>query len=224
MVCKATPNKVNQNRPVYEKRSFLNSQNNASYAYLESIDHGFSYEPHDVHSKVHERLYLCFDAFVPKGEKMTLMKVLQLPDRLMLLSGANDVEVEKMNNAIRILCRAFSVTEEGLCREDWVEASQVFAEAERQRRRRGEQSLVDLLGDACFDLVDEEYDGTVGIEELKLIMKSLQIPQEASYIFFTVGNVDKSERLEREEIYDSFHNLWLEPYDPKYDYLYGNKH
>jgi len=223
MVCHEA-SKVDKNMSVYHKRSFLNSQNNASYAYLESIDHDFSYDPHDVHPKFHERLYRCFDAFVQDGEKMTLTKVLQLPDRLMLLSGANDEEVEKMNNAIRMLCRAFSVTEEGLCREDWVEASQVFAEAERQRRRRGEQSLIALIGDACFDLVDEEYDGTVGIEELKFIMRSLQIPEEASYIFFDVANVDKSERLEREEIYDSFHNLWLEPYDPKYDYLYENKH
>jgi len=105
-----------------------------------------------------------------------------------------------------------------------VEASQVFVEAERQRRRRGEQSLIALLGDACFDLFDEEYDGTVGIEELKLIMRSLQIPEEASYISFNFSNLDQSERLEREEIYESFHNLWLEPYDPKYEYLHGNKH
>lgn len=223
MVCRAEPTEININRPVYHVRGFLNAQNNASYAYLESIDLGFSYDPNDVHPKLHERLYRCFDTFILDGEKMTLMKVLQWPDRLNLLSDANDEEIEKMNNAIRILCRALSVTEEGLCREDWVEAIQVFAEAERQRRRRGEQSLICLLGDACFDLLDEEFDGTVGIEELKIIMRSLQIPQEGSYIFFNAANVDESERLEREEIYDSFHNLWLEPYDPKYDYLYHNK-
>jgi len=208
MVCSTTSLKENDRFHDYHTRGYLNAQNNASYAYLESIDHSYSYDPHEVHPKLHVRLYQCFDTFILTGEKMTLMKVLQWPERLRLLVNSNDEEIENMINALRILCRAFSITEEGLCREDWVEAVQVFAEAERQRRKRGDQSLIALLGDTCFDLLDEEGDGTVGFDELKIIMRSFQIPQDGANFFFNAANVGKSERLEREEIYDSFHIFW----------------
>jgi len=224
MVCRTNSLQENVSLQVYHTRGFLNAQNNASWAYLESIDHGYSYDPHNVHPKLQARLYQCFDKFIPAGERMTVMMALQWPDRLRLLADLSEEEVEEMINALRILCRAFSITEEGLRREDWVEAIHVFAEAERQRRKRGEQSLIALFGDTCFDLLDEEGDGTVGFEDLRIISKSLQMSRKSEDIFFSMANVDVSDRIEREEIYHSLHTLWLEPYDPKYDYLYNSKH
>jgi len=219
MVCRTNSLRENVSLHVHHTRGFLNARNNASYAYLESIDHGYSYDPHNVHPKLQTRLYQCFDTFIRVGERMTVMKALQWSDRLRLLANLSVEEIEEMINALRILCRAFSITEEGLRREDWVEAIHVFAEAERQRRKRGEQSLMALFGDTCFDLLDEEGDGTLGFEELKIISKSLQMCRKSASMIFSVANVDVSDRIEREEIYHSLHMLWLEPYDPKYDYL-----
>merc|ERR1719320_1558087 len=112
------------------------------------------------------------------------------------LVGANEEEVDSMQKAFRILFGACGVTDEGRCWEDWVEANQVFAEAEKHRKKRGEETLVAVLGNAYFDVLDKDGDGTVGLEELKTMMRAFQVPQEAAYTFFDAADVDKSGRLE----------------------------
>merc|ERR1719318_721632 len=87
---------------------------------------------------------------------MTLKEVMFWPDRMKQLVGANEEEIESMRKAVRILFGACGVTNEGLCREDWVEANQVFAEAEKWRRKRGEEPLVAVLGNAYFDVLDKD--------------------------------------------------------------------
>jgi len=212
-------------RDIYPIRGYLNADNNESYAYLKKINHKWTYDPNDVHPKLHARLYKRFDTFDLDGDnKMTLKEVQFWPERMRQLVGASDEEIESMRKAVRILFGACGVTDEGLCREDWVEANQVFAEAEKCRKKRGEQTLVAVLGNAYFDVLDKDGDGTVGLEELKTMMRAFQVPQEAAYTFFDAADVDKSGRLERQEMHELFHKFWLEKYDPQYDAIYAYKY
>jgi len=225
MGCCLSPGDESDMRKLYPIRGKLNAENNESYAYLKSVGNNWTYDPNDVHPKLHARLYRRFDTFDLDGDnKMTLKEVLFWPDRMRQLVGASDEEIEKMRRAVRILFGACGVTDEGLEREDWVEANQVFAEAERERAKRGEQSFVALLGNAYFDVLDKDGDGTVGLEELKTMMRAFQVPQEAAYTFFEAADVDKSGKLEREEMHNLFHKFWLEKYDPKYDAIYAYKY
>jgi len=225
MGCCLSPGDESDMRKLYPIRGLLNAENNESYAYLKSVGNNWTYDPNDVHPKLHARLYRRFDTFDLDGDnKMTLKEVLFWPDRMRQLVGASDEEIEKMRRAVRILFGACGVTDEGLEREDWVEANQVFAEAERERAKRGEQSFVALLGNAYFDVLDKDGDGTVGLEELKTMMRAFQVPQEAAYTFFEAADVDKSGKLEREEMHNLFHKFWLEKYDPKYDAIYAYKY
>ena len=70
----------------------------------------------------------------------------------------------------------------------------MFAEAERQRKKRGEKSLVALLGNAYYDVLDEDGDQKVSLPELKRMMNVFRVPEEAAYTFFlhadTVGYFD----------------------------------
>ena len=100
----------------------------------------------------------------------------------------------------------------------------MFAEAERQRKIRGEETYVAILGNAYFDVLDEDNDGTISLDELKTMMRAFQVPQEAAYTFFDAADVDKSGTLEREEMHDLFHKFWLEKYDPQYDAIYAYKY
>jgi len=225
MGCICSTKEVRDMRKLYPIRGFLNAKNNESYAYLKSIGVDWTYDPNNVHPKLHQRLYRRFDTFDLDGDnKMTLKEVLFWPDRMQQLCGANKQEIESMRKAVRILFGACGVTEEGLCREDWVEANQVFAEAERQRSKRGEESYVALLGNAYFDVLDADGDGTVGLEELKTMMRAFQVPQEAAYTFFDAADVDRNGKLEREEMHSLFHKFWLEEYDPQYDNIYAYKY
>lgn len=212
-------------RKLYPVRGLLNAENNESYAYLKKVGVDWTYDPNDVHPKLHARLYKRFDTFDLDGDhKITLKEVLFWPDRMKQLVGASEEEIESMRKAVRIMFGACGVTDEGLTREDWVEANQVFAEAERQRKKRGEGSLVALLGNAYFDVLDKDGDGTVGLEELKTMMRAFQVPQEAAYTFFDKADVDRNGKLEREEMHNIFHNFWLEKYNPEYDAIYGYKY
>jgi len=212
-------------RTLYPVRGLLNAENNQSYAYLKSIGVEWTYDPNDVHPKLHERLYKRFDTFDLDGdEKMTIKEVLFWPDRMKELVGANEEEIESMRKAVRKFFGACGVTEKGLAREDWVEANQVLAEAERQRKARGEESLVAHLGNAYFDVLDADGDGTVSLEELKTMMRAFQVPQEAAYTFFDKADADRNGKLERQEMHDLFHKFWLEKYNPEYDAIYAYKY
>jgi len=196
----------------------INAQNNTSHAYLKSIDHGWTYDMNNVHPNLLERLHKRFDTLDSNGKNtVTLKQVLFSADRMRRLVGASDKEVENMKKAVRIFFAASGVTEKGLGREDWVEAHQVFAEAEKERRKRGEQSLVALLTNVYFDVLDKNGDGTLGLEELRILMEAFQVPREAAGTFFDAADVDKDSRLERGEIHEFFHKFWLEPCDSKHE-------
>merc|ERR1719186_797453 len=85
------------------------------------------------------------------------------------LVNATDEQVEKMRDAVRV----FFLNK----RVDWVEANRVFAEAERERERRGEPSLIAMLSNAYYDVLDDDGDGTVDVDELKTMMKAFDVPR-----------------------------------------------
>lgn len=59
-----------------------------------------------------------------------------------------------MREAVRVFFYHKGVDyETGLLRENWVEANRVFAEAERERERRGEPSLIALLSNSYYDVL-----------------------------------------------------------------------
>ena len=119
MGCVFSPEEVTDMRKLYPVRGILNAENNQSYAYLKSIGVDWTYDPNDVHPKLHTRLYRRFDTFDLDGDyQLTMKEVLFWPDRMKQLVGASEEEIESMRKAVRILFGACGITDEGLCRED----------------------------------------------------------------------------------------------------------
>jgi len=203
----------------------LDETNNESYRYLRSIGCMWQYDPKEPHHKLKNRLYRRFDTFDKDSDGiMTIDEVLYWADRMKTLCKANEEEVDCVRDAIRIFFRACGLNKEGLHRENWVEANQCFGEAERQRKARGEQSIVALLGNAYYDVLDEDGDNLVSLPELKRMMNVFRVPEEAAYTFFQHADVDGNGMLEREEMHALFHKFWLEKYDPKLDGIYAYKY
>ena len=147
----------------------MNELNNESYKYLRSVGNDWQFNVEDVHPKMLQRLYKRFDTFdLDSDGKMMMEEILYWPDRMRQLVNATDEQVEKMREAVHIFFLNKGVhPETGLTREDWVEANRVFSEAERERERRGEPSMIALLSNAYYDVLDDDGDGTVDIAELK---------------------------------------------------------
>lgn len=203
----------------------LDWTNNESYKYLHDIGCNYQYTKEECHPKLKNRLYRRFDTFDKDSDGiMTITEVLYWAERMKTLCKANEKEVEEVRQAIRTFFRACGLNEDGLHRENWVEANQVFAEAERQRKKRGEKSLVALLGNAYYDVLDEDGDQKVSLPELKRMMNVFRVPEEAAYTFFLHADTDKDGELEREEMHALFHAFWLEPYDEKLDGIYAYKY
>ena len=204
----------------------LDETNNESYKYLRSVGNMWKFEVEDVHPKMISRLYKRFDTFdLNSNGIMEMEEILYWPDRMRELVNATDEEVERMRAAVHTFFLHKGVDPvNGLKREDWVEANRVFAEAERERERRGEPSLIGMLSDAYYDVLDDDGDGCVSIDELKTMMKAFDVPQEAAYTFFEKADTDKSGTLERPELIHLFRRFWMEPYDPQWDGVYGKKY
>ena len=203
----------------------LNEHNNVSYAYLRSVGNMWEFNVEDVHPKMLSRLYKRFDTFdLDTDGKMDMDEVLYWPERMRQLVNANEEQIEHMRSAVKTFFTHKGVGPEGLLRENWVEANRVFAEAERERRRRGEPSIIALLSDAYYDVLDDDGDGTVDLEELKTMMKAFDVPQEAAYTFFEKADEDKSGKLERPELVELFRKFWMMPYDPQWDGIYAYKY
>jgi len=202
----------------------LNENNNVSYQYLRSKGNTWEYNPDDVHVKMKNRFYRRFDTFDKENDGvMTITEILYWADRMKSLCQSNDEEIEKVRDALRNFFKGYGLNEEGLHRENWVEANQVFAEAERERKKQGESSVVASLGNSYYDILDEDGDNKVTLPELKRMMNVFRIPEEAAYTFFETADVNKNGTIEREEMHALIHKFWLEKYDPTLDGLYAYK-
>jgi len=203
----------------------LDETNNWAYAYLREKGNMYQYVPEECHPALKLRLYRRFDTFDKDSDgKMTISEVMYWADRMKSLCQANDEEVESVRAAIYQFFTYCGLNKEGLHRENWVEANQAFAEMERERKRQGDPSLVALLGNAYYDVLDEDGDNLVSLPELKRMMNVFRVPEEAAYTFFQKADVDKNGKLEREEMHALFHKFWLEKYDPSLDGIYAYKY
>jgi len=204
----------------------LDETNNESYAYLRSVGNMYQYYPEECHTKLKARLYRRFDTFDKNSDgTMQMSEVLYWANRMKALCNCSDEDCESVKSALRIFFGGCGLSEEvGLQRENWVEANQAFAEAERERKRRGEPSIVALLGNAYYDVLDEDKDNIVSMQELKRMMNVFRVPEEAAYTFHEHADKNKDGQLQREEMHEVFTKFWLSPYDPTYDGIYAYKY
>lgn len=203
----------------------LGPENNLSYAYLRSKGNDWTYDPNEPHPKLKNRLYRRFDTFDKNTDNyMTITEVLHWAERMKQMCDANEDDIEKVRQALRDFFEACGVTEKGLRRENWVEANQVFGEAERERMRHGESTLVARVGNAYYDVLDRDKDSLVSMPELKKMMNVFRVPEEAAYTFFEKADLNKDGKLQRSEMHRLFHMFWLEPYNADLDGIYAYKY
>jgi len=172
-----------------------------------------------------KRLYKRFDTFdLNNDDKMQLSELLVWADRMKYLCNSTPEQIERMRSAIRTFFEGHSVTDEGLPRDDWVESNRLFAQCEKERKKQGEPSLIALLGNAYFDVLDKNGDGTVNFDELEVMMKAFAVPPVAAHTFFEKADVNNDGFLQREEMHKVFELFWMEAYHPHYDGIYAYKY
>ena len=190
----------------------LNEHNNESYRYLKSVGNKWQFNVEDLHPKMLSCLYKRFDTFdLDSDGTMDMDEVLDWPNRMKQLMNATDKQAQKMQDTAKNFFLHKGVDPvNGLLRENWVEANRVFAEAERERERRGEPSLIAQLSDSYYDVLDAAGNGTADVGEFKALLKAFDVPQEAANIFFQKAGTGKSGKLQRDELVHIFKKFWME--------------
>lgn len=203
----------------------LDADNNASYSYLRSKGNMWEYDPTETHNKLKNRLYRRFDTY-PKisDRQMFVSEVSNWADRFRPISQANDAQIEKLRAVMRTFFENCGVTETGIHRENWIEAQQCFAEAERERMKHGEHLQAFLLGNACYDVLDGDENTFVSMPELKKMMHVFHVPGAAAYTFFEMADVKGEGKLQRKEVHELFHRFWWpEVFNPDLDGIFAYK-
>ena len=202
----------------------INPEDNESYIYLRSVGNNWKYDASKVHEKLRTRLYKRFDTFDKNSDNvLTLPEIMLWADRLKIFCSVTEEQVLRLRAALGIFFGAVGVTKEGLSRENWVEANQAFAEAEYERKKRGTEPLVDFLGNTYFDILDVQKNGTVSLEELRIMMQLSKVPVEAADAFFQKADINGDGKLQRQEMHRLFSKFWLKEYDPHYDDIFAHK-
>jgi len=204
----------------------LDETNNLSYKYLRSKGNNWQYDPKKVHPKIRARLYRRFDTFDKDSDgTMTIAEVMTWAERMKSLCQSTEEEIESVRQALRTFFLNKGLTDEGCKRENWVECNRVFAEADRERERNGEQKLVNMLGDAYYNVLDQDHDSLVDLPELKRMMNIFRVPEEAAYTFFECADTNKNGQLERSEMHSMFTRFWMsDEYDPSLDGIFAYKY
>jgi len=200
----------------------LDENNNLSYKYLREVGSNFQYQPHEMNNKWKNRLYRRFDTLNKDDDRIIhLGEILNWPYRMQSLCKSNQEEKEKVKQSLTTYYKHRGVTTEGLNRENWVEANRVFAEAEKERKKRGEPSLSVAPFNDYLDIVDEDGDSFLSLQEMKRMFNVFRIPEETAYTVMLQVDTKRIGKVERKDFYDLFNKFWFHDYDEKLDGLFG---
>jgi Ca2+-binding EF-hand superfamily protein len=215
---------VQDNKKVQKGK--FNEHNNDLYRYLRSVGNDWFYDPEKVDPNTRKRLLSRFDTFdLDKDGDMSIEEVKMWPERMREMCGASDEQIENMvaANEEFFICHGVH-PEHGCKREDWVENNRIFQEYERERIRQGLQPIINKLDVAYFDVLDQDGNGYLDFDELKCMIKVLEIPVAAADSFFRQCDTDGDGKLDFQEIHVQFTKFWFSEYDNALDHVIANKY
>jgi len=106
--------------------------------------------------------------------------------------------------------------------EEYIEGWKRLATAELKRWERNQITLIRLWGDALFDIIDKNGDGSISLDEWVVYTRASGIiaTDEDRIETFRVCDLDQDGRIDVEEMTRQHVGFWYTA-DPKSDGLYG---
>lgn len=96
-----------------------------------------------------------------------------------------------------------------------------LGESELQRQRNNEVTLHSKLNNSFFDIMDINNDGTVSLEELKIMMEACNKNSTEAESWMTAVDTNKNGRVERDELNKFEFDFWFKPADQETEGLLG---
>ena len=108
-------------------------------------------------------------------------------------------------------------------RQKFLECAAAMAVAETAKVKSGGKSLLEMVDNAGFDVVDQNHDGHVTFEEYKVMMNAYHFDLESAEATFAVLDKNKNGKLERNEFTSANVKFWFQLDDPDSQGMFGAK-
>ena len=95
--------------------------------------------------------------------------------------------------------------------------------AEIGRRDRGEMTMAEKVGNAAFDVLDHNHDGSISWDEYKMGMEASGFDEEIAKVTFKFLDKNKSGEIDRKEYSAANIKFWCTLDDTDTQGMYGDK-
>ena len=106
-------------------------------------------------------------------------------------------------------------------KQDFVRGIARLGQAELERQKNNEITLHSKLNNSFFDVMDINSDGTVSLEELRLMMEACNKDPGEAESWMAAVDTNKNGKVEREELNKFEFDFWFKPQDQKTEGLFG---
>lgn len=152
---------------------------------------------------------------INKNGYICIEEVLKWSDNMKELCKVTSDEVKNFQDSLKEFYEAIGLLpEKHVTKQEFVEGVNRLSEVELKRKRSGEETLHEKLGNAMFDVVDTNDDGTVTLDEVKTAMKVFNVMDEAKAEgWFNKADKNENGRVERKELIKIDFDFWFGPKD-----------
>ena len=134
-------------------------------------------------------------------------------------------EVAKLRAATLEYANAMGLTEGVKAdKQKFRELAANMVVAEITKVKRGEDTVMEKMENAVFDLLDTNRDGFITFNEYMVRIKAASFPEDAAQATFALLDKDKSGQIERKEYISSLFKFWFHLDDPEVQGMFGSKY
>ena len=147
-----------------------------------------------------------------KNGYLTLDEMLQWAENMRVLCKASDSEMANLRKQLQQFWGAVGLRA-GVKMEKnaFIQGLNRLAQDELERKRTGQTTLHEQLNNAFFDVMDINNDGTVSLDELKIVMKACNMDPGGAESWFNAADYNKDGKVQRQELNRCEFDFWFRP-------------
>ena len=132
--------------------------------------------------------------------------------------------IQNLRSCMQEICSAMGLTPgKKVTKYEFVREILVYAPREIEKKRKGEDALIDKLNNAWYDAVGTTHDGHVTLEEWRIVTNAWQLdPSVADKTFSTIDHENKG-KISRKELNEKLFMFWFAHEDEHSQELFGEK-
>ena len=155
-----------------------------------------------------------FDALdMNKNGFLTIEEILKWSDNMKeLCSQITEEECENLKKCLKDFYEAAGlVPGKQVTKEEFIKGVSHLSEAELEKKKLGDKTLMESLCNAFYKAMDLNDDGTISLDEVKTIMKACNMGEEKAEKWFNLADKNKNGVVETTELTKAEFESWFCP-------------